>query len=284
MDPITPIAQAEFVAFDLETTGLHPMSSQIVEIGAVRFRGDGEILGQFQQLVDPKSPIPKEAFAVHGITAAMVKGQPVLAEVLPRFLEFLGEPTAVMLAHNASFDLGFLSVALGRLRQPFPAHRTLDTCALARRRISLPRHDLETLGRHLRLIEKESHRALEDSLLLKQVFEQLLESPPVIQNVEDLYRFSFPRAWDAFAFVVEQPIKGYEALWAAIAEGCPIEIRYAGGSQKGELRQVTPKAVLQVGKTVYLSAYCHLGRCEKSYRLDRILACKKLPNESRHPD
>jgi predicted DNA-binding transcriptional regulator YafY len=57
-------------------------------------------------------------------------------------------------------------------------------------------------------------------------------------------------------------------------------MRYAGGSQRGELRQVTPQSVLQVGKTVYLSAYCHQGRCEKTYRLDRILSCKKLPNEN----
>ena len=137
MDPKTLIAQAEFIAFDLETTGLHPVSAQIVELGAVRFKGDGEVLGQFQQLVDPRSKIPHIATQIHGITNAMVQGQPTIAEALPEFLEFLGDTPMVMLAHNASFDLGFLSVALCRLRHSFPVHQTLDTCTLARRRISL---------------------------------------------------------------------------------------------------------------------------------------------------
>lgn len=280
MDPITPIAQAEFIAFDLETTGLHPMSCQIVEIGAVRFRGDGEILGQFQQLIDPQAPIPWEAFRVHGITTSMVKGQPVLADVLPRFLEFLGAAPVVMLAHNAGFDLGFLSVALSRLRQPFPAHQTLDTCALARRRVPLRRYNLEALGRHWGLIETEAHRALEDALLLKQVFEHLVKRPTVLSNVEDLYHFSSPKGLEAFAVTLDQPPEGYEALWAAMAEGLPIEMRYAGGNQPGRVRRVTPQGVLRMRGSVYLAAYCHQGRCEKTFRLDRILSYKSLPDEN----
>jgi DNA polymerase-3 subunit epsilon len=279
MEAKTLIAQAEFVAFDLETTGLHPVSSQIVEIGAVRFRGDGEVLGQFQQLIDPKAPIPREASRVHGITASMVKGQPILADVLPSFLEFLSDSPALLLAHNASFDLGFLSVALSRFRQPVPAHQTLDTCALARRRISLPRHNLEALGRHWGLIAKEAHRALEDSLLLKQVFEQLVNRPPAVFSLEDLYQLSSPRPMDAFATALEHPLKGYEALWTAMAEGLPIEMVYAGGSRRGELRRITPQNVLRMRSAIYLSAYCHQDRCEKTFRLDRILSYKTLPGE-----
>ncbi len=106
MNPLTPISEAEFVAFDLETTGLHPVSSQIVELGAVRFKGDGEVLGQFQQLVDPKSKIPHIATQIHGITNAMVQGQPSIAEALPEFLEFLGDAPIVMLRAQCKFRSG----------------------------------------------------------------------------------------------------------------------------------------------------------------------------------
>ena len=278
MNPLTPIAEAEFVAFDLETTGLHPVSAQIVELGAVRFKGDGEVLGQFQQLVDPKSKIPHIATQIHGITNAMVQGLPTIAVALPKFLEFLGDAPIVMLAHNASFDLGFLSAALCRLRHPSPVHQTLDTCTLARRRISLSRYNLEALGRHLGLIAVERHRALDDSLLLKDVFAHLIARPPALRRVEDLFKISAPRGMDRFGLALEHAPKGYEDLFAAIASGSAIELQYAGGSRPGELRRVTLQGVLQIKGEIYLAVYCHQGRSDKTFRLDRIESYRVLPS------
>lgn len=278
MEPATPIIDAEFIAWDLETTGLHPASSQIVELGAVRFRGNGVVLDQFQRVVDPQCRIPAAAFQVHGITNAMVRGQPTLSEVLPQFLKFLGESPVLMLAHNANFDLSFLSAVLGRLRLAPPTHPTLDTCGLARKRTPLRRYNLQALGRYFGLIEFERHRALEDAVLLKDVFLRLISSPPALHRVDDLYQLSTPRQLEGVAVSPERSPDGYEELCEVIAVGGSIDMQYAGGSRPGQFRRVTPRAVLQARGTFYLSAFCHQGRCDKTFRLDRIQAISVLPS------
>ena len=181
------LLETDFIAFDLETTGLHPVASQIVEIGAVRFRGDGTVIDEFEQLVNPECSIPARVTEIHGITNEMVADQPVIKKVLPRLVKFLGDSPVVMLAHNAGFDLGFLSVAFSRLSQPAPTHPVVDTCALARRRLSLPNYRLETIGRHLRLIKTEKHRALDDAVLLKDVFSHIVSRNPAIRQTDELY-------------------------------------------------------------------------------------------------
>ena len=94
----------EFVALDIETTGLTLVVDRIIEIGAVKFQ-NGAVIGIFQELIDPEMPISPGAFAVNGITDDMVKGRPTIDKVLPRFIDFLGQD--IPIAHNAPFDVGF---------------------------------------------------------------------------------------------------------------------------------------------------------------------------------
>jgi len=122
-DANLPLPNVQFVALDLETTGLYPVSCRIVEFGAVRFKLAKGELHRFEQLVDPECPIPSDATRIHGITDAMVCSMPTVAATLPIFLGFLGDPDTVLLAHNASFDLGFLSFALAKLGMPFQVVR-----------------------------------------------------------------------------------------------------------------------------------------------------------------
>ncbi len=149
---------------------------------------------------------------------------------------------------------------------------------MARRRISLSRYNLEALGRHLGLIAVERHRALDDSLLLKDVFAHLIARPPALCRVEDLFKISTPRGMDRFALALEHAPKGYEDLFAAIASGSTIELQYAGGSQPGQLRRITPQGVLQIKGEIYLAVYCHQGRSDKTFRLDRIESYRVLPS------
>jgi DNA polymerase III alpha subunit (gram-positive type) len=95
-----PLSDVEFVAFDLETTGLFPVTCRIVEFGAMRFRLDGQQLDCLEQLVDPKCLIPRAVTWIHGINDAMVRGKPTVGEIMPKFLEFLGGPETILLAHN----------------------------------------------------------------------------------------------------------------------------------------------------------------------------------------
>src|SRR5262245_51098065 len=132
----------QFVAFDLETTGLLAESDRVVEVGAVRFDATGLEVGRFERLINPGYPMPTAAQAVHGLGDADLAGAPPAREVLPEFLEFLGDPTeSTVLAHNGSFDARFLGRELGRAGLDAPPHTVVDTLALARHRLpQLPSH------------------------------------------------------------------------------------------------------------------------------------------------
>ena len=141
-----PLAETTFVVVDLETTGGSPASCAITEIGAVKVRG-GEVLGEFQTLVDPGTSVPPMITVLTGITDAMLVGAPRIGEVLPSFLEF--SRGAVLVAHNAAFDVGFLRAAATRLDLPWPRPVVVDTVALARRvvtRDEAPNNKLSSLA------------------------------------------------------------------------------------------------------------------------------------------
>jgi DNA polymerase-3 subunit epsilon len=126
------LTDINFLALDVETTGLFPIMHRLVEIGAVRFRLDGWELATFQQLIDPEIPIPPEVQQVHGITDAMERRKPTIEHVLPPFIEFLGESDTILLAHHAPFDLSFLAMALTRLGIAYPLHSLFDTLHMTR--------------------------------------------------------------------------------------------------------------------------------------------------------
>jgi DNA polymerase-3 subunit epsilon len=116
-DAAVSLADTTFVVVDLETTGGSASTDRITEIGAVKVRG-GEVLGEFATLVDPATPIPAFIAVLTGITDHMGAGAPDEAEAVPAFLEFAAG--AVLVAHNARFDVGFLTAACGRLGLTWP--------------------------------------------------------------------------------------------------------------------------------------------------------------------
>jgi len=128
--PRTPLSRVTFCVIDLETTGCEAGIDGITEIGAVKVRG-GEVLGEFQTLVNPTGAIPPFIAVLTGITDAMVAGAPRLGQALPAFLEF--SRGAVLVAHNAPFDLGFLRAGCDQLGIAWPGYEHLDTARLARR-------------------------------------------------------------------------------------------------------------------------------------------------------
>ncbi len=170
----TPLHDVTFCVLDVETTGGSPAEHAITEIGAVKFRG-GELLGHFETLVNPGMAIPPLITVLTGITEAMVLPAPKIAEVLPHFLEFLGD--SVIVGHNVRFDISFFDAALVAHGFEALSNRRTDTLALARRlvRDEVPNLKLGTLARHLRVPTEPNHRAMADARATAEVFHVLLE-------------------------------------------------------------------------------------------------------------
>jgi DNA polymerase-3 subunit epsilon len=174
IDPALPLHATTFVVVDLETTGGAPDGGGITEIGAVKVRG-GEELGVLATLVNPGVPIPPFITVLTGITQAMLVPAPPIEQVLPSFLEFISD--AVLVAHNAPYDVGFLKAACAAHGYRWPNPRVLDTAALARRvltRDEVPNRKLGTLAAYFRTATQPTHRALDDAKATVDVLHGLI--------------------------------------------------------------------------------------------------------------
>jgi DNA polymerase-3 subunit epsilon len=270
--PDLELQDANFIAFDTETTGLYPIASRLLEIGATRFDAGGERIADFEQLINPEMPIPPEAQAVNHITDDMVRNQPVVEMVLPAFIDFLGSSETLLVAHNAPFDLEFIGVDMLRLGLALPRHMVFDTCLLAQALLpGLRSYRLEALAVVLGVSTPQQHRALSDAELTKDVLLTLLGRSPRIVTLADLAAVTPPLAFERVKGYQADAPAGLEALGEAIEARSPIEIVYVGGSKGTEPRKVTPRALLRCRGYVYLAAYCHLDGRDKMYRLDRII-------------
>src|SRR4051794_35307527 len=188
----TPLADVTFAVVDLETTGGSPADAEITEVGAVKVRG-GVVLGEFQTLVNPGSPIPAFIAVLTGITDSMVAGSPRMATVLPAFLEFARG--SVLVAHNAGFDISFLRASAAAHGQPWPPFRVLDTVHLARQvvtRDEARNHKLATLAHVFHSPVTPDHRALTDAQATVHVLHGLLERVGSlgVTSVEELASFT----------------------------------------------------------------------------------------------
>jgi DNA polymerase III subunit epsilon len=175
------LRETTFVVVDLETTGGRMTANEgtaadaITEIGAVKVRG-GVVLGEFATLVDPQRSIPPQIVQLTGITTAMVCDAPTIAAVLPMFFEFARG--AVLVAHNARFDIGFLRAAADRCGIGWRRPQVLCTVQLARRvltREEAPSVRLAALARLFAVASEPTHRALDDARATVDVLHALIE-------------------------------------------------------------------------------------------------------------
>lgn len=171
----TRMANITFVIFDTETTGFSPLNDRVIEIGAVKVR-DGKKLGEKTWLLNPQRSIPWYVEKVHHISFEMLKDQPTFAEVYPEFLEFIDG--AVLIAHNASFDVRMMSAEAERAGLPAPKNAVLDSLVIFRTWYpDLKSHqlgdiinfmDISTEGMH-------AHRATDDSLFVYFAIQKEME-------------------------------------------------------------------------------------------------------------
>ena len=180
VDDLTKIAENEkgqdlegtYVVFDIETTGFSAVTDRIIEIGAVKVE-DGKITDKFSTFVNPKRPIPFRITELTGITDEMVIGSLDIETILPQFIEFIGD--AVLVAHNASFDVGFIEQNCKR--QKIEADFTyVDTVALARVLLpALNRFKLDTVAKALNISLENHHRAVDDAGCTAEIFVKFVQ-------------------------------------------------------------------------------------------------------------
>ncbi len=162
----------EVVVFDIETTGLSTLDCGITEIGAVKIK-DGKVIDSFNTFVDPERPIPEEVVKLTGITDEMVQGAPKSGEAIKSFFEFAGND--LLIAHNASFDTGFIRFYAAENGMKFE-NPYVDTLAISRFiNTDIKNHKLDTLASYFHLGDFNHHRACDDAEMLAHIFFAMCE-------------------------------------------------------------------------------------------------------------
>ncbi|HFI0463497.1 TPA: PolC-type DNA polymerase III [Streptococcus suis] len=167
------LAGATYVVFDVETTGLSAVYDKIIELAAVKMK-DGKVIDTFEAFIDPGHPLSAFTTELTGITDAMVKGAPPEAQVMADFQDF--SQGAILVAHNASFDMGFLNKAYVRMGAKESDQAVIDTLALSRLvNKNLKGHRLNNLAKHYGIKLEQHHRAVYDSQTTGYILYKLLE-------------------------------------------------------------------------------------------------------------
>ena len=199
----------DYVVYDLETTGTSCKRDKIVEIAAIKVTG-GKAQEEFSMLVNPECPIPYGASQVNGITDEMVADEPVLGDVLPRFLDFTGELPLV--GHNIlQFDMKFIYRECRTLFRQIPDNDMIDTLPLARLCLpELAHHRLTDLAEYYHISTAGAHRALKDCQMTMQVYEKLgrsladamqqAKTCPKCGNLLQMRNGRFGRFWGCSSF------------------------------------------------------------------------------------
>ncbi len=169
---MTDLDQTTFIFLDTETTGDQPHRDRIIELSAIKVRGE-EILESFDELIDPEMKLPEICEQVSGITQDMVRGKPKFGQVVDRFLEFLGDD--IIVAHNADFDRQFVNHELMMAGKPTLSNAQFCTWRLSKRILpKMERYSLEFLADYYGIDKGEAHRALDDTKTAWQFFRKMV--------------------------------------------------------------------------------------------------------------
>ncbi len=276
-DHTLPLAAVDLVFIDVETTGLYPaFGDRVVELGALKTRGETEI-DTFAELIDPQRSISPGAAAVNGITAEMLVGRPTFAELAGRFAEFING--AILVAHNAPFDFGFLTAELRLAGLSLPRNQIVDTLQIARRYFQHGSNSLGSLARHYKIKTPDAHRALGDCRTTHRVLMNFLkvlfpdDQPNVGQFIDKV------SGWTVEGERTDPLLLLPPSLRGPVKRREPIAIEYVDASGFHSQRKIRLKEVIAQQDYIYLVAYCYSKKAERHFRLDRIVKWESVPDE-----
>lgn len=264
------------VIIDTETTGLYPgLGHRVVEIGAVRLENWQEV-GQLSTLIQPGRKMDPKASSVNGITDGDLLGQPTFSQIATELLALLDG--AVIVAHNAEFDAGFLGQELlihgwqtcgvpGVLANPW-----LCTLQLARRHFHFGRNNLGHIAAHLGVRMGRAHRALNDVYMTAEILKRMVRTLEQ-RRLETIGDLLHAQGAPIYAPAIVPPLP--DVVAAALRNGRNLRILYQG--QNGESnREITPLYPSQHQGVIYLVAYCHQAHEQRTFRLDRIFSAELI--------
>jgi DNA polymerase III epsilon subunit-like protein len=252
------LRDVELAALDFETTGLSPAAGdRAVEVAVCRGRY-GSTPRVWSSLLDPGRPVTAQE--IHGIDDSMVRGQPAFAQVYPRLLRALAG--AVVVAHNARFDISFLQSECRRADLGAPDLTALDSLAFARRAFALPSNRLDVLLDRFGIPRGRSHRAGDDARATWHLWWAMVDA------VDPDRRMSLA---DAFAASRPRTNQESRAIWSALHQawtsGLDIAIDYQSTDRIERTRRVISVRRLTAAR---VEAWCHLRGAERVFRLDRL--------------
>jgi len=258
------LSSARFAFLDLETTGLSPwFGDRICEVGIVISEGK-RIKEQYQQLVNPERPLSPGAASTNGLSNADLASAPVFADIADEVLKWL--KGAVVVCHNAQFDIQFLDSEFKRLGREIQIPNLIDTLHLARQFYDLPSYSLLSIAEAFHVPITAAHRALDDALTARGIFFSMMEGLKQYNKpLNDYIGIYSSPAWP------NEGIQLPTELGEAIYSNKRMFIRYMDGEGEETERWITPKQVMGLSDYIYLQAYCHLRNAERSFRLDRIV-------------
>lgn len=271
-DLMQPLSQITFAVLDVETTGLSPAyGHRICEVACLRVRG-GLAQGRLESLVDPRRPISPGAYRVNRITPQMLNGAPMFDAIADSLLRLLD--SAVLVAHNAPFDLGFLAAELELAgRPPLPSGTAVvDTLSLVRRAYRFSSNSLSAVAAALEVGRTPTHRAMSDVWTTYLVLERLVQDLDERGSGDAL---TLGQLIDFQGGTVPCPRPAAVPLPPTIAEaiesGGRVRVRYVDAKGRETDRVVLPLRVTAQGGNLYLVAHCYRRDEMRTFRLDRVV-------------
>lgn len=259
--------ESTFVAFDLETSGAYALGYDIVEFGAVKWQ-QGKEIDQLQFLVKPRNPMSDFIITIHGITNEMVTNELSIDKKISQIRDFFKD--AILMAHHAPFDMGFIQADFERYDILPPAEPVICTSLLARKVIpESPNHKLQTLIKFLKLDGGQAHRGLDDARACLQLGLHCMNRlganatlAEVFKNVgKDLF-------WKNYALRQSGSDKIIKTV-QAIYEDTYLDIVYTGGSVTGK-RRIKPIGIVRNPDGDYVQAECQIDRIAKRFYFDKM--------------
>lgn len=270
-----PWTDYSYLAFDTETSGAYPITSEVVEIGMVKWKG-GQIVDRYELLIRPKRPVPKEIIAIHGITNEMLADaepiEPKIKEIRSYFED------VIPVAHHAPFDMGFLAWDFERLSIPMPTLPVVCTSLLARNMITgTPNHKLQTLIPALNIPQGKAHRAMDDAEACLHVALHCFAKLGATATLDDVIKKQGKRLeWQDYSLLSLQRSPIIRAILEAIQNDHQIDFIYMQGSHRGKPRKAKPLGVVRSPDGDYLKAFCMIDNAEKRFYLGKITEAEEI--------